>query len=56
VLRHALTGRETPAAVRVRTALKVLKMAAAQPEGPTDPEDARGAVARRDLARRVTAL
>ena len=56
VLKRALTSRETPAAVKVRAAVEVLRMAAKPPEGPTDVEDARNIVARRDKARRLAGL
>jgi hypothetical protein len=51
VLRRTLTSSKTPTAVKVQAAVAVLKMAAGAPDGPTDVEDARAMVARRDRAR-----
>jgi hypothetical protein len=52
VLKRTLTSSRTPEALKVRAAVAVLKLAAGPPDGPTDAEDARVAVARRDQQRR----
>ena len=56
VLERALTSPKTPATLKVRAALEVLKMTAAPPEGPTDAGDARAEVARRDRKRKSAAM
>jgi hypothetical protein len=52
VLKRTLTSSRTPEPLKVRAAVAVLKLVAAPPDGPTDVEDARVAVARRDQQRR----
>jgi hypothetical protein len=52
VLKRTLTSSKTPTAVKVQAAVAVLKMAAGAADGPTDVEDARVAVARREQQRR----
>jgi hypothetical protein len=56
VLRRALTSSKTPAAVKVRAAVEVLRMTAAPPDGPTDVHEARIEVSRRDQKRRWAGL
>ena len=56
VLKRALTSPKTPAAVRVRAAVEVLKMTATPPDGPTDVEEARAEVSKRARKRDVAAL
>jgi hypothetical protein len=56
VLRRALTSSKTPAAVRVRAAVEVLKMTAAPPAGLTDVGEAMIEVGRRDQKRRWAGL
>jgi hypothetical protein len=51
VLRQVLTSSKMPAALKVRAAVEVLKLVSAPPEGPTDVEDARHAIAARDRRR-----
>jgi hypothetical protein len=54
VLEKVLTNTRTPVALKVRAAVEVLKMTAAPPEGPTDPQDARNVIAARDRKRMLT--
>ena len=56
VLKQTLTSSGTPAALKVRAALEVLKLTAAPPEGPTDAEDARAEIKRQDRKRRTDAM
>jgi hypothetical protein len=56
VLKRTLTSSKTPAAVKVRAAVEVLKMTAAPPDGPTDVEDARIEVNRRVQKRKMAGL
>ena len=56
VLKRALTSPETPAAVKVRAAVEVLRMTARPPEGPTDVQDARTEVGKRDRKRNLAAI
>ena len=56
VLRRTLASAKTPTAVKVRAAVAVLKLAAGPPDGPTDAEDARVEVGRRDQKRRMAAI
>jgi hypothetical protein len=52
VLGWALSSSKTPAAVKVRAAVEVLKMTANPPEGPTEVEDARMLINVRNCRRR----
>jgi hypothetical protein len=56
VLKRILTSARTPEALKVRAAVAVLKMAAGVPDGPTDVEDARAMVARRDRSRMLAGV
>jgi hypothetical protein len=56
VLKSTLTSTRTPEALKVRAAVAVLKLAAGPPDGPTDAEDARVEVGRRDQKRRMAAI
>jgi hypothetical protein len=56
VLKRALTSSRTPAAVKIRAAVEVLRMTAAPPDGPTDVGEARIEVGRRDQRRRWAGL
>jgi hypothetical protein len=56
VLKQALASSKTPAAVRVRAAVEVLRMTAAPPDGPTDVGEARIEVGRRNQRRKVAGL
>src|SRR4051794_37203961 len=52
VLKRTLTSSKTPPALKLRAAIEVLKLTADPPEGPTDAEDARIEVGRRNGARK----
>jgi len=56
VLERALTDPGTPAAVKVRAALEVLKMTAAPPNGPTDAGDVWAEVTKRDRKRNMAEM
>jgi hypothetical protein len=56
VLKRTLTSSRTPEALKVRAAVAVLKLAAGPPEGPTDAEEARVEVGRRNQKRRMAAI
>src|SRR4051794_39721207 len=56
VLKRALASPKTPAAVKVRAAVEVLRMTAKPPDGPTDVRDARTEVGKRDRKRNLAAI
>jgi hypothetical protein len=56
VLKRTLTSSRTPEPLKVRAAVAVLKLAAGVPDGPTDAEDARAMVARRDRSRMLAGV
>ena len=56
VLRRTLASPKTPAAVKVRAAIEVLKLTAVPPDGPTDADDARAEIGRRNQRRRMAGV